>query len=362
MVAFAEAAIPYAERGLAVVPVDMRPGDRNKCPLVPYGGGRHPLSPKALHRFGQRRPDAGVALNVGLSNHVLVDIDSNDAGLAGEVFDRFGGTNVTARTPSGGRHGWFRDPDQIARSTNLRNSENLPVDIKAGRALGIVPPTYNPVRNDAYCPIGMTNSEFISALLDAPDVDPAGLPISQALWSVPVGGRNDAAFERVRILANNAASLEALLDQMRDWNAGTCEVPLSDAEIANKCRWAWKRKEQGALYLSSARYTPIVSLTETKELMSNPYAGMLLNWLRCHHPLHHVFKVSPKGIAPHIGWNEKTVRTHRDWLIHNGYLERVGPDLETGAPQFKLTAPRGVHQTDPIEHKHPPLAVGASER
>lgn len=345
---FAEAATAYAERGFAVVPVDMRPGkETTKRPLIEKWPERR-LSANALRRFGDRHPDAGIALNVGHSGLVLVDIDSSDPGLAGDVLDRFGGTQVKAQTPGGGWHGWFHDPEGVARSANLRASEGLPVDIKAGIALGIVPPTENRAKGGSYRPVGMSATEFPDALLDAPPIDHSGLPSGSAdARCVGEGGRDAYALRNWRIMAANAATWERYLADSHAFNMGRFKPAWPAAEVEKRCRYWWTKKQCGELLLPDMGWNAAqISQAETGPLLSVPRALALWVFLRTRQPLQGEFHVAPESLArdhPGLG-TTKTIRAALHKLLELEYL--------------KLTYRGGRHRGDPSRYKFGPFSKG----
>jgi hypothetical protein len=102
-----------------------------------------PDSP-ALQTWAEKFPDANIGILTKLSGVTIIDVDSPD--LSEDMANRFGPTPMITGTPSGGQHRWYRGTGE--RSTNLRRSEGLAVDVKAGGdsrgGFVVVPPSLRP--------------------------------------------------------------------------------------------------------------------------------------------------------------------------------------------------------------------------
>jgi hypothetical protein len=354
----------YAEKGFSVVPVDMRPGERNKRPLLKFGGDRRPLSAASVTKLADRHPYAGIALNVGYSDLVLVDIDSTDPEVAREVFARFGSTDVKARTPGGGWHGWYSHSGGSVRTTNLRSGpESLPVDIKAGNQLGIVPPTVNPEKQGVYRPERLSQSEFIEALSHAPQIDVSGIFQSGRIQE---GYRNDHAMKQWRCMAHHAPTWKAYLANALAYNEGHFDPPWSASEVEKQCKYWWKKKQAGELMLPGGGWKAQISLAEIEPLLSAKHGQVLALWMfvRTNMPLDAELVVCPEALArthPNLG-TRNTIRKARKTLEELGYLKLVHRGgSEKGDPNKYVfgSFPRGQLLT-PIEVIPSPPLVGST--
>jgi Bifunctional DNA primase/polymerase, N-terminal len=125
----------YAELGLAVHPCD------GKVPLVKWRD-ESTTDLATIAAWWERWPDASIGVDCGKSGLVVVDLDVKDGidGI-GNWKRHIDGKHVPAtysvRTPSGGLHHWFRDPEG-----KYRNSAGLiapGVDIRAVGGFVVAP-------------------------------------------------------------------------------------------------------------------------------------------------------------------------------------------------------------------------------
>jgi hypothetical protein len=167
-----------------------RPHAYEQCPCLAAGGTCHGVraattDPERIHQWWTRHPDAVVAVATGPSNLILIDIDAHRATPPADLArgllpgidlttepvdpdtwqnpDAFrdgrdslrllaqlrGGPHpwpadprhqpVTADTPSGGRHLWYRAPAQGLRQALDPYGLAWQVDLKAGWSYGIAP-------------------------------------------------------------------------------------------------------------------------------------------------------------------------------------------------------------------------------
>jgi hypothetical protein len=126
-------------------------------PLVPVGSDKTPLlrgwpdratlDITEISRWLARWPRAGLAVFCGGAGLVIVDVDTLEGhGVDGEqalaALERDLGplpATVSAVTPSGGRHRYFRAPEgRFIKSRPLRPG----VDVRGRRALAVVPPSH----------------------------------------------------------------------------------------------------------------------------------------------------------------------------------------------------------------------------
>jgi hypothetical protein len=112
------AALSYGRRGLRVFP--LVPG--RKIPLTAHGCHDGSCDLDQIGHWWQRWPGANIGVSTGkLSNLVVLDYDTKNGkpGLQtlATIRDRFGVQTLTARTPSGGIHQYFRYPGPMLSDT-----------------------------------------------------------------------------------------------------------------------------------------------------------------------------------------------------------------------------------------------------
>ena len=138
---YASAAAELALRGLTPIPVG---GEDGKKPLVKWPRRRLAPESPAIKQWAEKFASANVGILTKPSSVTVIDVD--DPGLLPNMEERFGATPLVTRTPSGGGHLWYRAQGEGSR--NLRRSEGLPVDVKAGGSgqggFVVVPPSVRP--------------------------------------------------------------------------------------------------------------------------------------------------------------------------------------------------------------------------
>jgi hypothetical protein len=175
---FASAAAELARRGLTPIPVG---GEGGKKPLVKWPHRRLAPDSPAIKRWAEKFANANVGILTKPSGVTIIDVDV--PGLLSNMEERFGATPLVTRTPSGGGHLWYLAQGEGSR--NLRHSEGLPVDVKAGGsgprgALSLSPPQSGPAVLTRVNPIGL--SEGRGTTLDGCRLSrPAACPARQRI-------------------------------------------------------------------------------------------------------------------------------------------------------------------------------------
>jgi len=188
-----DAALGYATMGLFVFPCN------GKQPLVQWGT-ESTTDPEMLRKWWTTWPSAGIGVDCGKSGLVVIDLDvKGDADGPGNWRQRLNGHQIPAtfnvRTPSGGWHGWYRDP-----AGRYRNSAGLiapGVDVRAvgGYVLAPGSPGY---RWHTEAPIGLGD---IPAMPDG--IIPASSGGGTGHWS---------QLDRSKFEPRDLAALEALIE------------------------------------------------------------------------------------------------------------------------------------------------------
>lgn len=169
-----QAALDSAGQGWHVFPVPV--GQKKSHKRAEFSGGRRWGATKDREEIAAdwaRWPDANVGLPTGaLNGFFVIDLDTADGhgvdGLAGfeMMADAFGlPETVTAETPSGGRHLYFRCPD----GEPIYNSQGavLPgVDVRGDGGMVLAPPSVKPGAAGSYRWINAPGSYPIA---DCPD-------------------------------------------------------------------------------------------------------------------------------------------------------------------------------------------------
>ena len=330
---FERAAFELTSHDLVVGPAI---GDDGKAALFGGKAPGRPLSVKGLEDLAARYPSANVGIYTGPSKVLVVDIDN--PALLRMMLERFGDTPLITRTPGGGAHLWYRSSGE--RSRNLRQTEGLPVDIKAEGGFVVVPPSVRPTGAHE----GKTY-EFAAGswddLKDLPPIRPGALegftpgngldPGSDPVpvRNVSVGYRNDMLFRACLQQAPQCDTLEDLIDVARSIVADHFEIApdqaFLDREIRKTAASAWKYETEGRNW--AARRTAVVQLpvTAIAELATSGNALVLLGYLfHFHAGRTEPFALAERAMAVHEaipGWRDpKRYSRARSVLIEKGFI------------------------------------------
>ena len=107
-----EAALDYAKNGLHVFPVKAN----GKTPLTAHGFKDATIDPEQIATWWDEYPGANVGIATGTSGLFVIDVDVKDGKPGLASFAKLArGVDLshvpTVRTPSGGVHYYFADPD-----------------------------------------------------------------------------------------------------------------------------------------------------------------------------------------------------------------------------------------------------------
>jgi len=229
---FAAHARQLCSYGLAALPCD------GKQPLV-SGWNNWTRAPgqRFIERLSKKHPGANIGIVPGLSDLLIVDVDT--ASHTAEAERLFGPTPFRVRTGRG-MHSYYRwkPKDRCAIPGNLR-LRGLNVDLKTGRTIVIFPPSLHDsgVRYafDDGCNLDMLREvppPRLDQILKSEQVDRKPLVRHDR---IPEGFR---AVTLNRWLCREAPFCETFDEVMaiaRDINAD-CDPPLTEAELAKRAR------------------------------------------------------------------------------------------------------------------------------
>jgi hypothetical protein len=253
MGAFLSLQAAYAEHRIATYPLT-----DGKTPAVrSYARIGAPYSAKLATKY----PDAMAAGFVaGPRNRLtVIDIDSPDDHLADEIQQRYGATPLQVRTPSGGRHLYYRHGGEARRIRSLPNVDILGAG-NVVAALSVVPKGRYEIERGT-----------LDDLARLPRL--RGTPAEQERPAlVPEGERNDTLFQHCRSSVNYCDTLDQLLDVARTWADGRLAAPMSDAEIVKTATSAWRYREGRKRVMQSIITAPAFSTLATKPELLGVFA------------------------------------------------------------------------------------------
>jgi hypothetical protein len=147
--------------------IALRPG--TKIPAVSWREWRtRRASHDQLDQWLRREPECNLAIVCGASGVVVLDADSIEA----EERIKGYATPMTARTPRGGRHAYFRAPESVPLHPRTR-IEGLPLDLRAGASFVVVAPSRSQTRETTWS----WNGEVLSSD-QLPPIDPEWFPVA----------------------------------------------------------------------------------------------------------------------------------------------------------------------------------------
>lgn len=157
------------------------------------GYSRNILRRHTVPPIARKFADANIALLTGASGLNVVDIDAPE--LLRPMQRRFGETPLIVETAGRGGFQLYYRASPDVRAADLRRTEGLAVEIKAGGNIVIAPPSRSPITGRDYrCMEGRFDRATLAALpkLDFPDVFRSGSLSDHR--RIVEGHRNDVLF------------------------------------------------------------------------------------------------------------------------------------------------------------------------
>ena len=240
---FAENQSIYARHGIATFPTQTNDG-RKRPAIKGYTNIGIPASCQLAMKFTEA--DAFAFMAGRRTRLSVVDIDSPDDDLLRDTLRRYGETPIITRTPSGGRHLWYRHNGEGRR---IRPEAQVPVDLLGGGVV-IAPPSMG-ARGLYQFEHGTLDDldslrpaqnviEFPKPKLVRADLPPAGL-ITE--------GRNGALYRHLMKAARYCDDLDALMDVAFTFAQAmidrTARHPFTDTEIAATTRQVFEITARG---------------------------------------------------------------------------------------------------------------------
>jgi hypothetical protein len=283
-------------------------------------------STATLSSWADKWPNANVAVLTGLSRVVVIDVDDQD--LLSRALDLFGRTPLIIQTPRPGYQLWYRARGGES-PRNLRNSaEGLAIEVKAGSAIVIVPPSLNPKYGRAY--------RFYKGDWDCLSHlplwnDPAKKIVAADATIFAEGERNQKLFLAVMKEAPLCSSLEELEVMARQINAFQCDPPLPERDVLKTAKSAWDYETSDMNFIAGNDGAVILShelVDRLKEVAGSRFPDALASLtclLRNHGAREESFAFAPtamaqKGTIPGIR-SRKRLEEARDTLLDCNLIE-----------------------------------------
>jgi hypothetical protein len=272
-------AMDYAQKGYRVFPV--RPGD--KRPATTNGFHDATTDPGQIEAWFGNNPQLNIGIPTG--GMLVVDIDPEGLNWLEEDAEKHASLTDApwARTPRGGHHFWFRQPEGM----ELRNSVSRlapGVDTRATGGYVVVAPSrtgegaYAWVEGHELPPIDQLPEPPLWLLdaLETQDRSETGLElVEHDQGQIPEGRRNHTLFSRacaMRLTGWEESEIEAALQEA---NRQRCNPPLPEWEVRqiaqSVCRY---EPNQIAVAIAEGRFVEFTNFEEEEEAEpDNPDPG-----------------------------------------------------------------------------------------
>jgi hypothetical protein len=293
-------ALRLYDLGLAVIPAPADDGKSVKGTVADFQKWRRRLPRWKTEELFRRHPGANIAILPHLCRPRLVVADCDGDEALEEAERRYGRSSVLIRTPrDSGGHCYYRAPEgRRVRQRNLRSSEGLAIDIKAGPgAVVIVPPSVRPSSGRPYLFVcgGWEDLASLPEFPKATKESRAGM----ADGKVREGSRNNHLFKELlrhagRYGCDGLGAMEGVAHLI---NERDCVPPLPWDEVIRTAASTWKKHSSGSNWVGQGRRVVVPEPVLTA-LGDSPEALALWAHLRLwHEGLRTRFAISPKPMA-----------------------------------------------------------------
>jgi Bifunctional DNA primase/polymerase, N-terminal/Primase C terminal 1 (PriCT-1) len=337
---YGEAALDLHARGLC--PVPCRGADGKSNVLREHHKWKYRLSRQSVEEFAAKHPDANVGIITSLSGVTVIDVD--DPNLLSCVLKHCGDTPLITQTPRGGYHAWYRKNGEQERM----RLHGLPIDVKAGTGIVIVPPSFQPATGKRY---RFYRGKWAD-LSGLPKITPNGLnrlaglstgPLVKNLRAVKQGWRNMMLFRECLRNAPFCDNFEGLLDVAETINENACDPRLRQFEVKKIARSVWRYQAEGRNWVGQPARA-IIANEVRQALLTEKYGAdalvLLVVLQQSHGGRNGPFAISAKAMAKTSVipcWNNSPNRYRNAWrtltrlgilrIVHQGGRRPKDPRL-----------------------------------
>jgi Protein of unknown function (DUF3987)/Bifunctional DNA primase/polymerase, N-terminal/Primase C terminal 1 (PriCT-1) len=253
------AALLYASRGRAVVPLHTPVGDGCSCEEGPrcLHPGKHPRlnrwqklassDPVVIGDWWSRWPDANVGIVCGeLSGVFVVDVDNRHGGDVSleELEARIGPLTptLTTLTGGGGLHYWFvQPPGVVFTNENTGRVLGPGLDVKTDGGLVVAPPSLHTSGRTYAWEVGAplipaAPPAALLALLTARSRNGAKATPPAPDEPIPAGRRRSALLSLAGAMRRQGADAATIAAALETFNAARCVPPLPATEVDDVAR------------------------------------------------------------------------------------------------------------------------------
>lgn len=330
--------------GFSLIPLGA--GQDGKSPMTRFSGKlRLPLK----QVLGPMHSKGSACYGIRTDKLAVLDCDTNDLNLIGELEARFGGAKVHIRTPRGW-HLYFSTGE--TSRINLRD-EGLPVDFKNGANSYVVGP--HSIRPDGglYAPTkGILGESALSVLGHV--IAPAYSKIG-----VPEGSRNEMLTKRSVAMVEYVVGVDELFENLKYVRDEECCYPetIGDAEVEKIAQWAWGLRLNNCIYkgrdsefrLNRQTLNLLKEVPNTTDCIS---LYVILKDLHGHRlGYHFALKHAAMRMAKHTDLSRERFVKARNSLLAVGLL-RVASSYKVGSQ------PKSYRLSIPVSNSSQVVALG----
>lgn len=256
-----DTALTYAERGIPTFPVhiysaptEKEPGKVAKTPLTARGFLDATTSFSAVESWETLDRFNGLGMPTGHASGIFVlDIDVATGGYESLAtleaeHGQLPNTRVVI-TGSGGKHYWFKMPEDDLRNTVGKLGPGI--DTRANGGVAIIPPSNYPGGRTYEFELDIEEGDQ-TPLADMPEwmktkfLEAARAPAGKLDEVIPIGKRDDQLFSLAGSMRRRGATEESIYAALTAQNAN-CEVPLDDKDIKRLARSGAKYKPEASV-------------------------------------------------------------------------------------------------------------------
>ena len=160
--------------------------------------------------------------------------------------------------------------------------------------------------------------------------------VDEPISVVPEGRRNNALFKHCMRQAHQCDNFDALVEQARVFNTGSCTPPLTDEEVIRTSHRAFYYTARGEnRFGMTGSWLP----TDTVyAVMADPYLCTLVNFLQATNRPNRTFLVAD-GLAKRLGWPRRKFTLARREAVRRGFLEMISKPRQGHPALYRFGPP-----------------------
>jgi hypothetical protein len=255
----------YLREGIATFPMTFERSPDGKIKKKPMVTGYLKIGSKLSSKLAAKPQFAdcnGIGFRVdqryGGTRLTILDIDIADEREVPKAIERHGDTPIIVRTASGKFHLYYRYNGE-RRGVRAWGGD-VPIDLLGGGFIAAPPSIdcdgrlYEFIRGDLSQIRNLPPIGGLDELLREKEEPQAAMPSGEKIRE---GKRNDTLWECCMIKAKQVQSFDELLAFAREYNGAHMQPTLSDMEVIEVVKSAWRNEERGTNYFGNIHPLPL---------------------------------------------------------------------------------------------------------